>query len=66
MIRMVYLLAPFLLSYLTFVFVAEQLNPLKTAREVSVRRRARLGRKIALIVLPISLLLGFTMRYFSG
>jgi len=63
---MVYLLAPLLLSYLTFVFFAEQLNPLKTAREVSVRRRARLGRKIALIVLPLSFALAFAMRHFAG
>ena len=63
---MIYLVAPLFLSYATYIFFAEQFNPLKTAREVSIRRRARLGRKIALATLPLGYALAFSVHQFTS
>jgi len=63
---MIYFVAPLFLSYATYIFFAEQFNPLKTAREVSVRRRARRGRRIALATLPPAYAVAFTMYQISS
>lgn len=51
------IVAPAVISYGLFVFFGEHFNPLKKAREVSVRRRIRKGRRIALA----ALLVGYTL-----
>ncbi len=53
---LLYLVVPVLISYATYVFVAEQFNPFKSEKEVSRRRRIKKGRKFAAAMLPLCVL----------
>lgn len=62
---MIYWIAPALVSYLAYVFFAEEFNPLKNRRKARVRRRTRRGQIIALTLLPIGYGLVFAQQIAS-
>ena len=62
---MLYFAAPIAISYLLFVFIAEQINPLKSFRENGKRRRAKQGRQVALAAIPVGYAVIFTLNFLS-
>jgi len=62
-------IAPIILSYAVFVFIAEHINPFRNFREVTARRRIQSGHRAGLIALPVFFVAvfgaQFLLKYFK-